>query len=289
MRTIWRATAYLFWQYPILWLPVILADLIAFSLRSAQLWMRQVVLHSLSANYSVLSDAPEPLRTLPVAWAAIFGTTRAFVELLNVRLYVAAMISISVLIPVRVAETKTPWGQIPLTLKQLGFRIPLLALKILLTLAAAAILDFGLIASLPRLRFLPVFLRTMGSSRDQNVVIAAVLFAAVAWLVAPAAVSLLRPRESPSGWVINLRHARNFAVVCVIASTAVYFLAEVAEPSFAPLLTTAFRVQCFWLMASATSALLYIPLFVALDLIANPELLVAISPAVDHVPDSRKA
>jgi hypothetical protein len=131
MRTLWRSTAYLFWQYPILWLPVVLADLIAFCLRSLQGWTSQTVIQSLVAGHSVLSDTPEPLRTLPVTWAAVFGASKLVVELLSICLYVTAMIAISVLIPALIAQAKTPWQKIPFAVKQFRVQILIFSLKIL--------------------------------------------------------------------------------------------------------------------------------------------------------------
>ena len=120
MRTIWRTTAYLFWQHPILWLPVILADLIAFCLRLLQGWMTHAVINSLLVEHSVLSSNPEPLQTLPVAWAAAFGASRLLVEFLNLCLYATAMVAISILIPALIAQTKKPWQQVPVAVKQIG-------------------------------------------------------------------------------------------------------------------------------------------------------------------------
>jgi hypothetical protein len=51
-------------------------------------------------------------------------------------------------------------------------------------------------------------------------------------------------------------------------------------------LTTPLAINAFWLIASVASALPYIPLFIALYLIANPDSPLAISPMVDPTPDN---
>src|ERR1035437_9295217 len=109
MRTLWRTTTHLFWQYPILWLPAFLADLTAYCLRSFQAWMTHAVINNLVAGHSVLSNTPEPLNTVPVAWSIVFATSRLVVELLNFSFYAIAMIALSILIPALIAQAKTRW------------------------------------------------------------------------------------------------------------------------------------------------------------------------------------
>jgi len=248
MRTLWRTTTHLFWQYPILWLPVLLADLIAFCLRLLQGWASQAVIQSL----------------------VVFAVSKLLVEFLNLCLYVTAMIVISILVPALIAQTKTQWQQILFAVKQLRVQILLFSMKIFGMLLVATFLNIELMAYLPRLHLLPTF-STFSASRDQSLALIALLFAALAWLATPTAVTLLRPPESPPNGTKTLRHARIFAAVSVLTTVALYYLAIVAKPSFAPLLTTAFGVQLFWGIASAVSATPYIPLFIALHLIANPD------------------
>jgi hypothetical protein len=270
MRTLLRTTAYIFWQYPILWLPVVLADLIAFSLRVFQGWMTQTIAQNLVAGHSVLSNTPEPISTLPMAWTVVFGATRFLVEFVNLCLYAAAMIAISTLIRALLAQTKFSWRHILFAVRQLRVQVLLFSLQVFGMLVVALFLDTELAMYLPRLRFLSMF-STVSASRGEGLAIAAILFASVAWLIAPAALALLRPRQSPPNDARSRWQARNIAAISVLASVAIYFLASVAEPSFALLLRTSIGIQLFWAVGSAASALPYIPLFIALDLIANPE------------------
>jgi hypothetical protein len=274
MRNLWRNTAYLFWQYPILWLPVVLADVIAYCLRTFQSWMQHAVIQSLVEGHSVLSSSPEPVSTLPVTWAIIFAASKLMVELVNLYLYAAAMIALSILIPALVARMKMPWQQILPVVKQSCVRILLFSLKLFGMILVASFLDVELVMYLPRLHFLPLSMAV--PSRDQNIALVALFFAAVAWLLAPSAVALLRPRGSPPAE--NLRHARNFAAVCVLTSVAIYLFAQVEKASFAPLLTSVFRGNLFWGVLSVISAIPYVPLFIAIYLIATPGSPLAIPP-----------
>ena len=282
MRTLWRTTTHLFWQYPILWLPAFLADLTAYCLRSFQAWMTHAVINNLVAGHSVLSNTPEPLNTVPVAWSIVFATSRLVVELLNFSFYAIAMIALSILIPALIAQAKTRWQKILFAVKQLRVQILLFSMKIFGMLLIAAFLDTELMMYLPRLHVLPMS-STFGDMRDQNIALIALLFAAIAWLIAPSAVALLRPPESPPNDTNSLRHARTFAAVSVVATVALYQLATIARPSFTPLLTTPFSAHIFWAIASAISAIPYIPLFIALYLIANPNTRVADSAEAEPV------
>jgi hypothetical protein len=284
MRTLWRTTAYLFWQHPILWLPVVLADLIAFCLRTLQDWMTHAVIYSLVAGHSVLSSSPEPVQTLPVVWSVIFAASKLLVELLNAYLYAAAMVAISILIPALIAQTRIPWREIPFAIRQRRVQILLLRLKVFGMLIVAASLGAALIVYLPRLHFLPPLFAI--ESHSESYAIEAVVLAAIAWILAPSAVALLRPREAPPTNAQSMRHARILAAISVSATAALYYLATFLRPSFAPELTTPLAINAFWLIASVASALPYIPLFIALYLIANPDNPLAIPPMVDPTPDN---
>ena len=230
--------------------------------------MTHAVVQSLVTGHSVLSSTPEPLQTLPVAWAVAFAASRFLVELLNAYFYVAAMIAVALIIPALMAESKIPWRQVLPTIQQSHTQILLLFLKAFGMFVVATFLGMELITYLPRLHFLPLFLTI--DSRREGYVIEAVLLSAVAWILAPSAVAIVRPRESPASDTQGIRQARILAAVAVTAAAAIYVLTTTVEPSFYVLLTTAFRVNAYWAIASAASAVPCIPLFIAFQLVANP-------------------
>jgi hypothetical protein len=246
--------------------------------------MTHAVIYSLVAGHSVLSSSPEPVQTLPVVWSVIFAASKLLVELLNAYLYAAAMVAISILIPALIAQTRIPWREIPFAIRQRRVQILLLMLKVFGMLIVAASLGAALIVYLPRLHFLPPLFAI--ESHSESYAIEAVVLAAIAWILAPSAVALLRPREAPPTNAQSMRHARILAAISVSATAALYYLATFLRPSFAPELTTPLAINAFWLIASVASALPYIPLFIALYLIANPDNPLAIPPMVDPTPDN---
>jgi len=276
MRTLWRTTVYLFWQYPILWVPVLLADGIAFCLRTFQAWTTQTVIRDFIAGHSVLSDAPEPIRAVPVAWAIVFGTARALVELVNLCLYSAAMIAISILIVALLAQTKTSWRQVLLRSNPFRADVLVFTLKLFGMILVAAFLNIEFVGYLARLAFT--------FSPLENTAVVGIIYAAIAWLLAPSAIVILRRHKSPPTDSVSLHHARNFAAACILVSTAIFLSAEIARPSFARLLTAVLWARLYWMVASAATALPYILLFIALGLIANPDSPLAADPEPENLP-----
>jgi hypothetical protein len=270
MRNLWRAAAFLFGQYPILWLPVLLADLTGFCLKGLQVWMTHAVLEKLLAGHSVLSNTAEPITTLPATWAAVFGTTKFLVWYLNIYLYAAAMIAVSILLPALIAQKIAPWLEVLSKLKEVRTQMLLFSLKAFGIILITSLLSVQLTVYLSRLPL--AMFSTISDWRSQSFVLIALLYPAIAWLLAPTVLTLLCPAQSPPKHIGNLRQSRNFAAVCVLVSEVVYLLSRSIEPSFGPLLTTALAIQAFWAIASAVSAIPYILLFIALYLIvANPD------------------
>jgi len=95
MRILWRSTAHIFWQYPSLWLPVVLADLIAVLPQVASR-VDNACSHQQSARRTLRPQrrsgtAPNTPRGL----GAVFGVSKLLVEFLNICLYATAMVAIS--------------------------------------------------------------------------------------------------------------------------------------------------------------------------------------------------
>ncbi len=193
------------------------------------------------------------------------------------------MVSISILVPALISRAKLPWHGIPFGLGRIRLRILLFSLKTFALIAVAVVLDIRLVTYLPSVHFI-ASLRNI--SPDQSIVTIGILFAAVGWLLAPDAVAILRSRESSPTLAINLRHARIFAAVSILSSVAVFLLFRDVSSSFARLLTTAIGMHVFWAVTSVISALPYIPLFIALCLIANQDSLLALPLSIDPKPEN---
>lgn len=86
MKELWQRTTFLFWQYPVLWIPLTIADLFGFALRQLErrfayeiaLWVVQNSRHSVISTTPDLSN-PLPLilktslLSAPFAWSADFA------------------------------------------------------------------------------------------------------------------------------------------------------------------------------------------------------------------------
>ncbi len=271
MRTLLRTTASLLRKYPILWLPVALADVTSFCLRILQSWTTQVVIRNLVVSHSVLTNAPEPLRTLPTTWATVFGVARFLVEYLHSCVYTTAMIAVCALIPALITKSNASWQYLLIAVKQSGSRILLFSLQAFALLVVAAILGIWLIAYSPGLHSTWIDGATI--SPNQGIVLQGLLFAVAAWLIAPAAVNLLKSRESPPTELAPVRLARNSAALAVVTSVAIFLITKLVEPNLIQRSTPAVAIQIFWGLASLISAIPYVPLFVALSLIASPSIL----------------
>jgi hypothetical protein len=185
---------------------VLLADLISFVLKALQGWMTQAIIQNLVASHSVLTNTPEPVSTLPVMWTIVFGISQFLVEFVNLCLYATAMIAISVVIPALIAQTKLPWRQIVFAVRRLRVQVLLFSLQVFGMLVIAMSLDMALATYLPQFRLFSM-LSTINGSRAVGLTLIALLFAAVAWLMAPAALSLLRPPQSSSDDTESRRQA----------------------------------------------------------------------------------
>ena len=270
MLDLFRRVSFLFWQFPTLWLPVAIADLIGLGTLQLQRWTTQSVVRSLVMGHSVLSNIPEPVQTLPTAWALIFGVTRFFAVFFELYIYTAAMVAISVLVPSLIIQAGIEWRDIFLALNRVSFRILLFCLKMVAIIVVVAILSMWLIVFLPRIGFLPIEVTTL-YARDFGAAIFALLSAAGAWLIAPAAVTLLRPLSTPRLLAGPAREARTSAALTAIAASTVYLMAIHVEHAFISSTTSGIGIQIFWTIESLIAAVPYLLLFIALTLIANPE------------------
>ncbi len=72
MRVLLRLTAYLFWQYPILWLPVLFADLLKFWVILAGHWLAHMASFA-TLHHSAITGAPEMPSGTRMIWFSTAG------------------------------------------------------------------------------------------------------------------------------------------------------------------------------------------------------------------------
>jgi hypothetical protein len=106
MQDLLRQASFLFWQYPSLWMPVAIASLLTYGLNLLHGSISHTLVLHFVATHSVLSDAPVPAPTMPFAWSCLFGLIRFAFTLAGVYLHIAALVTISVLIPALVSNTE---------------------------------------------------------------------------------------------------------------------------------------------------------------------------------------
>lgn len=266
MRDLFRRASDLFWQHPILWLPVAVADLASFGLTQLQKWLTHAIITHMVTVHSVLTNAPEPadigkltmkvvLLTRPIVWGNY---------LLSLCLYTFAMIAISTTLPQLAAEEKFSPSSTLGAIRRSGSRVLIFAFKLLVLIGIAAIpLAASGVLFTRYIRLIPNFYFYYG------VVVS--LMAALAYFVAPWAVTLLRSRTAERISNEVAQRARIFAALTQPASAAIYLFAAAVRRSLLSATTPISAIYTLDVVESLASAAPYILLFIALSLLASDE------------------
>lgn len=276
MRNLWRATAHLFWQHPILWLPVALADAIAVSLTYLQRLLQKHAADGLMQTHSVLGGRPEisasqtsilPVYLITVCLVAITSLLVSFL-FANALLTIAAMLR-------NLAHAGRPnleaaVGSIKPDLgRALFFALRLFTVSLVIGILASAIIMLPTLLLSARHRVAnPLY------ALAESLVSAAV----IAYLIAPHAINLLRPVGSAPAAGQEALFARSTAIATVILSTALSYLFNKAALPASP---HAVQVTVH-AIASEIATLPYAALFIALALLATTD-----SPPAGQQPETR--
>jgi hypothetical protein len=267
MRNLFRRTSFFFWQYPILWLPVAIVDPIVFCFNLLDQKLTHGMILTLVTRHTVLGNAPESivpsasqtlkiiLLTKPINW----GT-----HLVALCLYVSAMMTIFTLISALSSRQNLSFSRILLPLQHSFPRLVFFSLKLLIAIGFAAI---------PFLLVTVLFFEKTGvryiSIRTFSLIFSALACSAIAYLVAPEAVKLLRPHTSQPIASELAHQARISAALAVIACDILYFLATQTRPTFVSVSTRWIDDFIYEVVASLISATPYTVLFIALSLLAE--------------------
>jgi hypothetical protein len=267
MRQIWHHTVHLFWQNPILWLPLIFADLLAFCLGLVQSSLSHEIAARFFEDHSLPGNTPEYSRQATTliqnqVLAASFGLVT---QLLSICLYTLAFLITAQLVRL-ILQDLSPnlWSAVRSASLHLGaifsFSLKLFGWAIVSALLLATPVYFFIFQNHQR-RLMETPLFTHG--------LALLVAICVAYFITPAAIELLR---SPTSQPVPPKVAWQgcgFSIPIVMVSQAIAFCAEIAERSF---LSNSIRaqpldVQAIHAIASLLSAFPYIFLFIALSLI----------------------
>ncbi|HEX4022033.1 MAG TPA: hypothetical protein VHX63_12885 [Acidobacteriaceae bacterium] len=270
MQELWRKTITLFWSEPILWLPVLCADIAAFCLtRLQKFFTRQIVLWFLQNHHSVLSNSPASSNNIAVfimkaallAGPFVWGT-----YFLCICLYTAAFVVTASLVHQFLQRQQSDLSFALTSLRSCFRSISFFSLKLLGLYAIAAVFlvsATSLIQSVHPAKFLT----------EQPVIFSSFFLISVwiAYNMTPAGIRLLRNPQSPSITAQSIKSGRTFAILIVLASTTIGYFAQVSEMSFSStsLFSRGIGLLTMEGVASLIVAFPYVLLFIALALTAT--------------------
>jgi hypothetical protein len=265
MRNLWRATAHLFWQHPILWLPVAVADAIALSLSYLQRLLQKRAADWLTQNHSVLGGPPD-LSSSEISVVATYLISVflvAITALITAFLYTCAMLTVAAMLR-NLAQSGRP------NLESAAASIkPDLGRGVLFSLRLFAIsVVAGMVAS-SLVLFAEWLLKANYFSLDPRFALAESIVAGMvaAYLIAPNAINLLRPTGAAPAARQEAFLARTTAIGATIAFITLSYLFNKTVFSALP---HAVQVTVH-AIASEIATLPYAALFIALALIATPD------------------
>ncbi|HEY0264741.1 MAG TPA: hypothetical protein VGC07_09460 [Granulicella sp.] len=260
MKELWRKTADLFWQHPVLWLYVAVADLAGFLVTQIQAWASHRVIVWLVARHqqSVLGSTPESMNYVetlkltflvaPLSWARY---------LICILLYIAAYFLI--------ADCVRPAAMGPVAdrsssyLRRLGNRQTItFAVKMLILYAGTSWLIIGMMnASGNMLLTTPISMW----------IFAFTVSIVVVYIMTPSGLLLLSPDVFSGDVAKRLKLARISGLMAALTCAVLgAFCSQVAQASA----ERSHAVPSLWMQAigSLLTALPYCPLFISLSLLA---------------------
>jgi hypothetical protein len=266
MRNLFRRVSFFFWQYPILWLPVAIVDPLVFSINLFAEKLTHAIILSVVTTHSVLSNTPDPITPLSnlqtLRWLLLTKPIDWGSHLLALCLYVCALMTTCSIVSTFRSKQKLSVRKILSPIQRSFRRLVYFSLKLLIVIGIAAI-PFILIT---------VFIFQKNGARYISIENFSIIFStlgtsAIAYLMAPAAVKFLSSQNSETTPAETARQAKISAVLTVITSDALYFIAVQIRNSFF-LRSAGWTNLLFPAVTSLISALPYIVLFIALSLLA---------------------
>ena len=265
MRNLWRAAAHVFWQHPILWLPVALADAVAVGLSYLQRLLQKHTADGLMQTHSVLGGRPDisasqtsilPVYLITVCLVAITSLVVSF-------LFASALLTVAAMLRNLAQTGRTNLEAAVESIKpDLGrallFALRLFTVSLVIGILASAIIMLPTLLLSARHRVAnPLY------ALAESLVSAAV----IAYLISPHAINLLRPTGHESATGHDALLARTTAIGAAIASIALSYLFNKAAFPASPHAVQV-TVQA---IASEIAMLPYAALFITLAMIATPD------------------
>ena len=269
MLNLGRRVSYLFWQHPILWLPLLCVDLAAYWLHRLQRLASYQLLVWLLPHESVFSHNPAPLTpgsslvrnawwiSTPIFWGN---------SLLCLCLYVAAFMVTAYLVQQLLCETAP---NLSLSVQFVQFRLRklfLFSISIFLLFPVA-----GFLSTTPYLNR-SFFLFPL-SSLIQIEILGVIMSAAIGFLLAPLALKLIQPPQSEPIPRAAKMQARIFAALAVVATVILGFTLPAIERNFYNDFSAHWQIldPLLSIIGSLIATFPYIALSIALSLLATSE------------------
>jgi hypothetical protein len=255
----------LFWENPILWLPLVCADLLAFCFTRLQKLLTRHLIDSILLSHAAPTGQAIRLVAQPaliMKAALLSGSFLWGTYFLNTCLYTVAFVITATLVHT-LGQGLQP--DLPGVLRSLGWRIRrILAFSVKL-LALYALFGVLLLHAtrlaqkwgFPTTHVVPGFVM--------------LAYLSVAYFMAPSGIRLLRDAQSRPVTTEYANWGRSFSIVMVMASLAISYFVSLAEHSLntSPLLARGILRVIMEVPASAVAAFPYVPLFISLALIAT--------------------
>jgi hypothetical protein len=292
MRILWRSTTSLLRQYPILWLPVLVAEIVNFNLRWFERLLLRPLRHQLilwfSQAHSVLSTTPVPIQptgSIMIKTALLTAPLEWGMQFLCAAVTVASLVATAAILQ---SIAKTGRGSLraviaPITSSRrriLIFSLQLFAFGVIAGIVIAIFLPLLSTLYLPYklAQFFSLSLKTeMVLNKLQlnfltNYILLAPITLISLYIMAPLAVRLLQPPDS-----IPAKHqAKQARIAALFVSVATCILSYLLfrldslfiALQYAPTGPVAYLFHTF---TSFIAAGPWVPLFIAFYLISNPE------------------
>lgn len=260
MRDLWRRTKELFWEYPSLWIPVLVADLAGFwaahllKVVSSRLFSQIIV----AIYRPVIGTTPEmPSQAMTFLISTITGLIYRSGDFLRILLYAVAF-----LVTKQLVEQVLSTNGVP-RLQSVEWRLlrmkaaAIFSLKIFVLASAVGILVAAVAMRVYRAQYQAVW----------SSLVALIVMIVLAYVMVPAGLKLIKTNQETTGE--QRATARSLSFVAITISLGISLFAVTAGPSFVrprgvvpPLF--------FDMVASLLVALPYAALFIALALLVVP-------------------
>jgi hypothetical protein len=285
MRNLWSTTTSLLRHHPLLWLPVIVADVASFWLswleRLIHTQLIEQVVIWLSQSHSVLGNTPDYNSLTPAVSAKAQALTAPLVwttRYLGICLYTAALIATAAIVYNLSEPEAAPLKQARSGIWTSRRRILIFSLKFFFLNAVVGILGAWLLSWALQLQSL--WEKTTSPSSTLQIAVeksnlpvllpALLLAAAIATIMAPVAVRLLQPKGVPLT-PQQAKSARHASLIVVAVAAALQVLIQQVEPYlFQHLGTATPTLLTVGFAVSLITAIPFVLLYVALSLIATP-------------------